>query len=454
MEPPATQYVQTTDGINIAYWELGEGPPLLVDLGVAQFVWEAIWNNPATNEFFEALARDHRLIGFDFRGHGASDRGLASYSLDGFVEDLHAVVKVTGNDPVTIFSLLVGGVTTLRFAAHHPDLVSTLVLWHPVADYEAYVGSGRHPTLSQMDPLRETDSDMWEPAAAAALGGATEDAQALMSTFTESRHQIDSEVVDARNALKVTADLPLVQAPSLILMARDQKFLDPALIRSVAVATPNARLETVPGAAVHPFGSGIVVEKSHNFMRAQAAPAPLDDAPTDLPTRAPTGAFQTILFTDLAASTALTQRLGDAGAQDLVRTHNQIIREALSTHNGHEIKHTGDGIMASFFPAASQALDCAQTIQRAATDHDNTNLGIKIGCNAGEPIAEEDDLYGTAVQIAARATDQATAGEIIVTNVVRELVAGKTYLFGERPPAALKGLEEPVRLFNLRWQDD
>ena len=158
--------------------------------------------------------------------------------------------------------------------------------------------------------------------------------------------------------------------------------------------------------------------------------------------------FRTILFTDLAASTATTQRLGDEAAQEIVRSHDDIVRDALRTYDGHEIKHTGDGIMA-WFPAASNALDCARTIQTIVTETSTAGLAVKIGINAGEPIAEEDDLYGTAVQIAARVTDQAAAGEIVVTNVVRELVAGKGYLFGEREPAALKGVEEPVRLFTV-----
>ena len=123
-------------------------------------------------------------------------------------------------------------------------------------------------------------------------------------------------------------------------------------------------------------------------------------------------------------------------------------RPALASHDGHEIKHTGDGIMA-WFPAASNGLDCARAIQQAVSDLANRDLGVKIGLNAGEPIAEEDDLYDTAVQIAARLPDQAQAGEIVCTNVVRELVARKAYLFSEREPAALKGVEEPVRLFGV-----
>ncbi len=174
-----------------------------------------------------------------------------------------------------------------------------------------------------------------------------------------------------------------------------------------------------------------------------------------VPDAAPTAAeagLRTILFTDLASSTALTQRLGDAKAQELVRAHNAIVREALKTHSGAEIKHTGDGIMASF-PTASGALDCAIAIQRAVKEDSADKLAVRIGLNAGEPVAEESDLFGTAVQLARRICDHAEAGQILVSNVVRELVAGKGFLFSDIGEVAPKGFEEPVRLYEVHWRD-
>jgi adenylate cyclase len=144
--------------------------------------------------------------------------------------------------------------------------------------------------------------------------------------------------------------------------------------------------------------------------------------------------------------------LGDAKAQELVRAHNTIVRGALTAHGGTEIKHTGDGIMASF-PSSSGALECAVVIQRAVAERAETDLQVHIGLNAGEPVAEEHDLFGTSVQMARRICDHADAGEILVSNVVRELAAGKDFLFAERPAAGLKGFEEPVRLFEVRWQE-
>jgi adenylate cyclase len=170
---------------------------------------------------------------------------------------------------------------------------------------------------------------------------------------------------------------------------------------------------------------------------------------------APSG-LVTILFTDMEGSTTLTQRLGDAKAQELLRTHNTIVRDALKAHSGSEIKHTGDGIMASF-ASASRALECAIAIQRALAQHNEANpdtpIRVRIGLNAGEPVAEEEDLFGTAVQLAARICAHAEPGEILAPIVVRELAAGKGFLFADRGDVALRGFEDPVRLYEVRWRE-
>jgi TolB-like protein/Flp pilus assembly protein TadD len=163
----------------------------------------------------------------------------------------------------------------------------------------------------------------------------------------------------------------------------------------------------------------------------------------------------TILFTDVVGSTALTQRLGDAKAQEvLIGTHNIIVRETLKLHSGLEIKHTGDGIMASFSSATS-ALKCAIAMQEAFALHNETSeerIGVRIGLNAGEPITEEEDLFGTAVQLAARICDQAEPGQILVSNVTRELTAGKGFVFADRRETDLKGFQDPVAIYSVVWR--
>ena len=168
------------------------------------------------------------------------------------------------------------------------------------------------------------------------------------------------------------------------------------------------------------------------------------------------GSMRTILFTDVEGSTALTDRLGDAKARDLLREHEGIVREALKSHGGSEVKTMGDGFMTSF-SSASKALECAITIQRAFAQHNKSAeepIEVRVGLNAGGPIAEGEDLYGTAVNLAARITAQAEGGEILASEAVRQIVAGKKFPFSDRGETALRGFEDRVRLYEVRWRAD
>ncbi len=188
-------------------------------------------------------------------------------------------------------------------------------------------------------------------------------------------------------------------------------------------------------------------------------------------TRATAAGLATILFTDVEGSTALTRRLGDARAREILREHEGVVREALKAHGGSEVKTMGDGFMASF-GSATRALECAIAIQRAFEER-NAGVGavrepplravetirVRIGLNAGEPIAEDDpdgrgDLFGTAVIRAARIAALAQGGEILAANVVRELAEGKGFLFGDGGEVALRGFDDPVRIFEVRWRDE
>jgi class 3 adenylate cyclase len=241
--------------------------------------------------------------------------------------------------------------------------------------------------------------------------------------------------------LDVTDLLPRIRVPTLVIHRERDRAMPFRLGRELATLVPNARFVPLEGKIHFPWlgDSASVLRVIAEFLGDPIA-EPAGQAPL------------TILFTDMESSTALTQRLGDAKAQELVRAHNTIVRDALRAHGGSEIKHTGDGIMASF-PSASSALGCAVAIQRAVAEQAVDSLRVRIGLNAGEPVAEDDDLFGTAVQLARRICDRAEPSEILVSNVVRELAAGKGFLFADRGDTALRGFEDPVRLYEVRWQD-
>jgi class 3 adenylate cyclase len=167
-------------------------------------------------------------------------------------------------------------------------------------------------------------------------------------------------------------------------------------------------------------------------------------------------AFRSILFTDLEGSTAMVQRLGDEGAMALLRVHDVMIRAAVAAHDGLEVKHTGDGIMASF-ESVRDAVAAAVDIQRAFAAHNAADparrMAVRVGISAGEPVAERGDLFGAAVQLAARLCAHAAPSTIVVAGVVADLAIGKGFSFGPRDEAALRGFPDPVPLCEVMWDE-
>jgi len=165
--------------------------------------------------------------------------------------------------------------------------------------------------------------------------------------------------------------------------------------------------------------------------------------------------IRTVLFTDIVDSTTLTHSLGDEAALGLFGVHDKIVRDALSTLGGREVKHTGDGIMASFVSAAG-AVRCAIQIQRELAKHEEANperpLKVRVGAAAGEPVEQNNDLFGSTVQLAARLCDHARPEQILVSNAIAELCLGKGLLFEDLGEVVLKGFGYPVRAHAAAWR--
>lgn len=165
-------------------------------------------------------------------------------------------------------------------------------------------------------------------------------------------------------------------------------------------------------------------------------------------------AFRAIMFTDLVGSTELTQRMGDAGAMRVIRAHDTIVDDAIRGGGGRRVKHTGDGVMASF-TSVSRAVEAAIAIQRAVVlrnEEDDVPFDVRVAVSAGEPVTENDDLFGAAVQLAARVCSSCEGGRILVSSAVRELCLGKTLKFEAEGLVDLKGFDEPVRVFSVAWR--
>jgi class 3 adenylate cyclase len=253
----------------------------------------------------------------------------------------------------------------------------------------------------------------------------------------------------------VTALLPQIKCPTLVMHRRQFPIVTLAQARELVAGIPDARLCVLDGSSLSPF-----VGEIETPLREMVSFLGYDTTPFEGELHRDEGAqtgFRTIMFTDIEDSTATTQHVGDAVAQEMVRTHNDIVRRALHKFGGTEVKHTGDGIMASFMsPAAS--IECAIAIQmqlaaHSLLDRSHPMFSVRIGINAGEPVIEGGDLFGTAVQVASRICTRAEPRQILVSDVVRQLVAGKGFLFADRGETELRGFEDPVRLFEVRWHE-
>jgi class 3 adenylate cyclase len=437
---PQVQYARTSDGVNIAFSVAGIGPPLVCTRTWTGTHVQLDWQQDVPGKVFEALAATRTLITFDRRGAGLSDRDAPELTLDKFTLDLEAVVDHLGLDRFALLGGMFGVMVNTIYALRHPERVSAWISLSGVTSGHAFWQSPRNRAMRAM---REEDFETYLETITSMSGDAR-----LGEVFrTSITPEGQKAFVDASETFDVTDLLPELNLPVLVLYRPDRPMgADEAeFAREMAKRIRGARLVAVPWEPREAY-----VKRTASAIGTFLSDEPARPAPA-------ASAVHTILFTDLASSTALTQQLGDARAQELVRAHNAIVREALSAHGGSEIKHTGDGIMASF-STASGALECAVAIQRAVAlrqaQGDGENLAVHVGLNAGEPVAEDQDLFGTAVQLARRICDEAEAGEILVSNVVRELAAGKGFLFADRGASALKGFDDPVRLYEVRWREE
>jgi class 3 adenylate cyclase len=465
------RFCKTSDGVRIAYATVGQGPPVVRVLGWFTHL-EHEWENPLWRAHIEALSARRLFVRYDGRGMGLSDRRVSDYSPEAHVRDLEAVLDAVGLERVALYGLSQGGPTAIVHAVRHPERVSHLILYGSFARMwwlldskegieQLKVGAAlmRQGWGSDVPAFRQFFTGMFMPDAD---GEAIRWFNELQRVSTSGENA--AALLWAQRDIDVTQFLSQVRVPTLVAHCRGDAAVPFEAGREVATA--------IPGARFLPLDS-----RNHTMLPHEPAAEVFQKALDEFlgegegkaaPMAAP-GGLVSILFTDMEGSTTLTQRLGDAGAQELLRTHNAIVRDALKACGGAEIKHTGDGIMASF-PSASRALECAIAIQRAVAEQ-NAGVGaalappqgaassaptepirVRIGLNAGEPIAEDQDLFGTAVQLAARVCAQAQPGQILIPTVVRELAAGKGFLLADLGETVLRGFEDPVRLYEVRWQ--
>jgi len=431
---PRIQYARTTDGANIAYWTMGSGPvPLLMSppLGWSHISQEL--RVGPLRSWYERVGAGRMLVRYDPRGLGLSDRGLARLTEEDQIADVLAVIRHMAADRVDLFATLGPGGPMLRIAAEHPRMVRKLVAWSVNIDGGQFFGSSQ---MRAVRSLRDTDWVLFTETFSRALGGWSGDRPHAWAEFMRLSVDLrDAEIVLERLS---QADwnpwLEKIRVPTLVVHdARVQQW-DAHAHTSI----PGAQL--VSTAARH--------EIWHNEAGTSALVDFLDEGSPQPLSQLPSGTA-IILFTDIAGSTALTERIGDADYRAASRALDENIRRAMREASGTPVegKVLGDGVM-GVFASAAQAIAAARACVVAAGD---AELPLHIGLHAGDVLREDDNVYGGAVNIASRICGLCAPGEILVSQTVRDLArtsAGVT--FEDRGEHALKGIADRVRIFAVR----
>ena len=440
MAEPRIQYAKTSDGVNIAYAIVGQGPAVVFASGAWGNLHLARSGRAMTlGSWIDYLvASDRSVVLYDLRGTGSSDHDITDFSLEARVLDLEAVVDRLGLDIFPLVGLVQGCLTAIAYAAARPERVSDLILLNPFASGEGYYAA--IPAMRAVKAMRDMAEDEWELftlSLATWLHGVADSdfTKSLATSFRSSMTPRDFiRFRDTSERLNVGNILAQVSVPTLVI--KDDSMLgETNLVREVAAGIPGAHFVTTNdvGAAI---GEVLGLAQSRTQAGRPLATSPL----------------RTVLFTDLVGHTEMMSRLGDARGRDVLREHERITREVLKANGGTEVKTMGDGFMASF-GSVTKAVECAIALQRAFAEREGEPLNVRVGLNAGEPIEEDGDLFGATVILASRIAAKAEGGEILVADTVRGLCSGKGFLFADRGEFVAKGFEEPVRVYEVRWQE-
>lgn len=429
-----THYARSGDTF-IAYQITGqEGPDLLFAPGFISHL-EHAWEEPTAVRFNHSLGAFSRLIRFDKRGTGLSDRSVGIPHLDQRMDDIRAVLDAAGSKRAFLFGISEGGPMSILFAATYPDRVAGLILF---GSYACSVGA----LTAQDDPVAAERSirEYWGTGKGVAVLAPSRAAEPAYVDWFGKYERLSASPSDVINLQRMNREidvrqvLPAVRVPTLVVHRRDDVRVRVSAGRELGRLIPGARYVEQEGHDHVPYASDAepLIREIRDFMGVVPGAIDADRV------------LATVLFTDIVDSTAKAVALGDRNWRATLEAHHTAIRSQLQRHRGREVKSTGDGVLA-LFDGPARAVRCAQEIVRAVRP-----LGIEIraGLHTGEVEMMGDDVGGIAVHIAARVTQHAHANEVLASSTVKDLVAGAGLSFAEQPPAELKGIAEPIRLYS------
>ena len=429
---PDVRYAKS-GGAAIAYQVVGEGEIDLVY--VPDYVSNLVygWESAHWRRFYDALARSFRLILFDKRGTGLSDLGGHYPALETRMEDLHAVLDAAGSERTVLLGSHDGCSLSVLYAATYPERTRAIALFHPAAHAE-WLQEDAERELAELrerwgtqeycdqllamtcPPLLESDKDRLWFANWLRLGAPPAVAVALNRAWAET---------DVRHVL------PAVRVPTLVLYRHGLGEND---AREVARHIPGAHSLRVTGEDYWGiFLSPEIPEEVERFVRGEAPP------------EVPDSVLATMLFTDIVGSTDRAAELGDRAWRELLERHHALVRRELTRYRGEEKDTAGDGFFATF-DGPARAIRCAHAIVEGVHE---LGLQVRAGVHTGECELHEDKVTGLAVVIGARVAALAAGGEVLVSQTVKDLVAGAGVEFEERGEHELKGVPGTWRLYEV-----
>ena len=436
---PRIKYAKCGD-ISIAYHVVGEGPIdlIIVPGGISNI--EVFWELPEYVNWIMRLASFCRVILFDKRGFGMSDRDV-DWTLEERMEDIHAVLDAVDADRAAVYGFSEGGPLAMLFAATYPERVQALILDGTFARTTA---APDYPEGAEQERvgrgLRQLYENAWGEGKTISFFAPSRKDIPAAREFVAKLERATSSPATARKAWRWVSELdvrPVARAlrvPTLVLHRTGDHTVLVAMGQWLARNIPGARLFEQQGIDHSPWRSdavGETVEEVRHFLTGFRGVADIDRI------------LATVLFTDIVGSTEKAGAIGDRHWRDLLANHHAVIRSNLTRFRGNEIKTTGDGVLATF-DGPARGVRCACAI---ADESRPLGIEVRAGLHTGECELMDGDVGGIAVHIGARVAALAEAGEVLVSSTVKDLVAGSGLRFGDRGSQSLKGVPGVWRIF-------
>jgi class 3 adenylate cyclase len=433
---PETRYARSGD-LHIAYQVFGAGSiDLVIVPGFISNV-EETWDNPSAARWLDRLSRFARVIAFDKRGTGLSDRVGAVPSLDERMDDARAVMDAAHSERAVLLGISEGGSLATLFAASHPDRCTSLILYGAFAKF-----SGWYPTEEKLAGFYRYVEEKW---------GTGESVWKYAPSLADdagfkkiwARHERVGATPAAAKALMqmnqeidISGVLSAIRVPTLVIHRTEDIAVSIEEGRFLAQHIPHARLAEFAGADHLPYvgaNADDIADEIEEFVTGSR------------PDVEPDRVLATVMLTDIVDSTKRASELGDRRWRALLDRHDDLVRQEISRLRGREVKALGDGFLATF-DGPARAVRCAAAIAQEVRSLD---LQVRCGLHTGEIEMKGADIGGIAVHIAARIAALAEGGQVLVSRTVRDLVAGSGLRFVDEGARSLKGISEEVRVYSV-----